>query len=115
MHEDGNVAFWGRNGTPFIGLKKLTAPAGKFSALLSNFRKADFYSLRSEYSHIPDAADYTLSIEIDGRRKSVVESDGMFEGMPTAVRRLQRDVDSMAEEFSGIRKHQAGLFYNGPY
>ncbi len=66
------------------------------TALIDEFRKADFFSLRDAYvSTVTDCQGAILSILFDGRQKSVGEYCGVSEGAPNALSNLEKRFDDL--------------------
>src|SRR5579862_6897996 len=109
IHGDGTVLYDGYLFAVAVpGKHRCTAPRKSVRELVRQFRDADFFSLRAEYYPMfqgdvywpPRAEAYLsteLSIEIDGKRKSVLDEFGGGEGMPRAVTDLEAAVDRGAE------------------
>jgi ankyrin repeat protein len=74
-----------------------TARPQDVRALAKKFIAADFYSLDSVYrAGVTDNPTYVLSIDIDGRKKEVMDYVGSWVGMPAVVTELEDAVDSFA-------------------
>jgi Domain of unknown function (DUF6438) len=66
--------------------------------LAAKFIAADFYSMDAEYSYlVTDQPTYILSIEIDGRKKEVLDYVGAWVGMPAVITELENAVDEAAQ------------------
>ncbi|HET9283868.1 MAG TPA: ankyrin repeat domain-containing protein [Candidatus Angelobacter sp.] len=66
-------------------------------ALAKRFIAADFYSMDSIYhAGVTDNPTYVLYIEIDGRKKEVMDYVGSWVGMPAVITELEDAVDSFA-------------------
>lgn len=66
-------------------------------ALARRFIDSDFYSMAPKYiAGVTDNPTYTLSIEIDGHRKQVVDYVGDEIGMPESISDLEEAVDKLA-------------------
>jgi hypothetical protein len=77
--------------------------------LAEEFVAADFYSMDPEYDvKAFDEPAYTISIEIDGRRKVLRDCAGALVGMPAVITELEDDVDKVAQTDRWIRKNQPG-------
>ncbi len=65
--------------------------------LAKRFVAADFYSMESSYTaNVTDSPTYTLSIEIDGHKKTVEDYVGDWQGMPAVITELEDGVDEFA-------------------
>ena len=61
------------------------------------FAAADFYSMdASYYASVTDNPTYSLSISIDGHKKSVEDYVGQWVGMPAVIDELENAVDELA-------------------
>ncbi len=68
------------------------------NALVAAFRAADFYSLEDSYrTSWLDGPTYTLTFEIGGVAKTVIDNGGENVGMPCRVDLLERMVDEVAQ------------------
>jgi hypothetical protein len=93
----GDVAYVGRRFVNVSGEQRATIPASDVARLIARFDAARFDSLRDEYrAQVTDLPTYTLTLERNGRRKTVVDYGGTGAGMPEAVRELQDEVDRVA-------------------
>ncbi|MBS1816177.1 MAG: ankyrin repeat domain-containing protein [Acidobacteria bacterium] len=69
----------------------------KLRELAQAFLDADFYSMDDKYeAGITDLSTYTLSINIDGKEKRVVDYAGAAVGMPAVIAELEKRVDETA-------------------
>lgn len=94
---DGEVTYVGRRFVNVVGEQHASAPRAEVQQLLARFDAVGFDGLRSEYrAQVTDLPTYTLVLERNGRRKSVVDYGGTGAGMPEAVRGLQDEVDRVA-------------------
>ena len=72
--------------------------AKKVRQLAARFVSADFYSMEPKYvASVTDNPTYVLSIDIDGRKKTVEDYVGEWEGMPAVISDLEAEVDSFAK------------------
>jgi hypothetical protein len=93
---DGTVLFKGSAATVVSGRHRGTVPPSNVAELVKLFEQTDYFCLRDEYVVPTDAERHTTSIEIDGRRKQVVNAAGLELGMPLAVERLEDAIDRLA-------------------
>jgi hypothetical protein len=94
----------GTDGIVFDGRSYVVAP-GKYSGavdpsavrkLAEKFVAADFYSMDHAYaSMMVDASSRTISIEIDGKKKQVLDGGGPT-GMPSIITDLEDEADAFA-------------------
>ena len=102
---NGAVSFEGRDDVAMPGYQHGNISPEKIRALLDEFRKADFYSLRDNYEvDAPDKPYYTVTLTIDGETKKVVDHDGARAGMPPSVTSLENAIDHA----SGAERWVAG-------
>jgi hypothetical protein len=102
------ILFNGRNFVSFTGTRRGTVDASAVRRLAENFIAADFYSMDDEYvSSVTDNPAYSLSIDIDGQSKKVLDYVGASQGMPAVITELKNEVDAFArtERWVGRRKH----------
>jgi ankyrin repeat protein len=97
LHGDGTVLYNGKSNVAFIGAHRGLVPAGNVVDLVKLFEKADYYSLREKYDcRASDMPTQTISIEIDGRRKQVIDYCGRNMGMSAAAEQLESDIDRLS-------------------
>lgn len=67
-------------------------------SLAKRFVEANFYSMDNEYAaNVTDCPSYTLSIDIDGSQKRLMDYMGTWIGMPAVIRDLEDSVDEHAK------------------
>jgi hypothetical protein len=94
---DGQVTYVGRNFVNVTGEQHATVPASEVQALLRRFDAAHFASLQDEYrARVSDLPTYTVELQRNGVRKSVLDYGGLSAGMPQTVRELQDEIDRVA-------------------
>jgi len=96
----------GTEGIVFVG-EGFVAASGKHTArvdaddvrkLAKRFVAADFYSMDGKYeASVTDMPGFVLSVEIDGRKKEVVDYVGEWVGMPAVISELENEVDAFAQ------------------
>ena len=70
--------------------------------MLAAFRRADFFSLRDAYvGPITDSERYVVSIEFDGRKKTVDEYAGFWAGKPDALDALETELFTLSHKANG--------------
>ena len=93
----GEVTYNGRAFVAVTGEQRAQVSRSEVAALLARFDATGFESLRDEYrANVTDLPTYTLTLERNGRRKSVLDYGGGMAGMPDAVHALQDEVDRVA-------------------
>jgi hypothetical protein len=93
----GEVLYSGRRYVLIENEHRTQIAPHEVQALLDQFRKSDFWSLRSKYvAPVTDNASYELTVSFDGRTKSVTDYVGRAVGMPEVVTRLENAVDLVA-------------------
>jgi hypothetical protein len=104
----GRVIFEGRG---MFGSETHAAslPKNKVRDLLSLARTADYFSLESSYNGdwIDPHSATTTTISIDGKTKSVEDSDGPTAGMPDIVGKFENAIDEVADA-KGWRSDYSG-------
>lgn len=96
---DGTVTYDGRMFVTVAGRHHDRISREAVTALIEQFRRADFFSMRDAYRPritIYDLPSATTSIAIDGHVKSVFDYDGDEYGMPAVVHELYRQIDRVA-------------------
>jgi hypothetical protein len=97
LRGDGTVIYNGQGFVLVSGEHRYAVDAAQVTQLLSEFRAAEFFSLLDRYeAGITDQTGTKVTIEIDGRRKSVYDYVGLSVGMPTSVWRLERSIERVA-------------------
>jgi len=94
---DGHVTYTGRNFVNVTGEQHATISQEAVQGLLRRFDAAHFDSLNDAYrANVTDLPTYTIVIERNGGRKTVLDYGGLSAGMPQAVRELQDEIDRVA-------------------
>lgn len=94
---DGEVTYVGRRFVNEVGERHATIPAAEARRLIARFDEIGFNDLRDEYrGRVTDLPTYTLTLERNGHRKTVLDYAGTSAGMPQSVRALQQEVDRVA-------------------
>lgn len=94
---DGSVLYEGHGYVAFTGTHRGLVPQSNVIELVKLFEKADYYSLQNEYTaSVTDNPTQTTSIDIDGRRKEIVDYVGLSAGMPLAVSQLENAIDRLS-------------------
>lgn len=102
---DGEVAYEGRAFVAVTGRQQGEVSRDEVAALLARFDAIGFDSLRDEYrAEVTDLPTFTLTLERNGRRKTVLDYGGSMAGMPDAVRALQDEVDRVAGTARWVRR-----------
>ena len=96
VDENGTVIYTGSGGAKVRGEKIYSIPVSAVRELVANFFQIDFFSLRDRYESkdlgngysqsVDHAYATTISIDIDGKKKSVY----LFYGAPDSLVDLQR-------------------------
>ena len=77
-----------------VGKHKAKISPAVVQQLVETFRRADYFWLFDEYRYsVTDNPSTVTSISFDGRSKTVFDYVGLEEGMPTAVRDLEKEID----------------------
>lgn len=94
---DGQVTYVGERFVNVTGERRAQIPRADVDRLLQRFDQIGFEQLRDEYrARVTDLPTYTITLERNGRRKSVADYGGLGAGMPQAVRDLQDEIDRVA-------------------
>lgn len=91
------ILFDGRAFVVAEGKHTDTVDADEVRELAKRIGEADFYSMDDSYSaSATDLPTYVLTVSIDGHQKQVVDYQGTWEGMPTAIIEFEDEVDAFA-------------------
>ena len=94
---DGDVTYVGQQFVNVVGERRASISRADVERLLRRFEEAQFDELRDAYrAHVTDLPTYTITLERNGRTKTVVDYGGLSAGMPRAVRDLQDEIDRVA-------------------
>jgi len=94
---EGDVRYVGERFVNVAGTQTATIPRADVERLLQRFDAIGFDNLRNEYrAQVTDLPTTTITLERNGRRKTVVDYGGTGAGMPEAVRALQDEIDRVA-------------------
>ncbi len=94
---NGDVVYVGQRFVNVVGERRTHISQEEVQRLLRRFDEIGFEDLHDVYrAPITDLPTYTLTLERNGRRKTVVDYGGVSAGMPRAVRELQDEVDRVA-------------------
>lgn len=93
----GDVTYVGRRFVNVVGEQHATIPAADARRLIARFDEIGFNDLQDSYrGRVTDLPTFTLTLERNGRRKTVLDYAGTSAGMPQSVRDLQQEVDRVA-------------------
>jgi hypothetical protein len=94
---DGHVTYVGEDFVNVTGERTATIPRADVERLLQRFDEIGFDQLHDAYrAEITDIPTYTVTLERNGRTKTVVDYGGVSAGMPRAVRELEDEIDRVA-------------------
>ncbi len=97
VREDGQVTWHGKRFVQVVGDRTARIRPAEARRLIAHFRAARFFTLEDRYAaRITDMPTQTLTLNVDGRTKTVVDYAGERAGMPTVVKALEKDVDETA-------------------
>jgi hypothetical protein len=97
ISSDGEVTYVGERFVDAVGERRATIPRADVERLLQRFDEVRFDQLRDAYrAEVTDLPTYTITLERNGRTKTVVDYGGLSAGMPRAVRDLQDEIDHVA-------------------
>ena len=95
---NGAVTYQGMASVWVLGEHRSTITREAMKKLVGLFRDSDYYSLNDQYiDNAFDIPTYEMSIEIDGKRKTIVDHGGLRVGMPVSVFDLENTVDEFAD------------------
>src|SRR6476646_4656040 len=94
---NGQVFYDGEFLVAFVGKHRAVVPHQQVVELVKLFAQADFFSLGDKYELGNSEGSYvTTSIEMNGRRKRLLDISGVAVGMPLAAERLEEAIDRIA-------------------
>lgn len=94
---DGQVVYVGERFVNVVGERRAIIPREEVQRLVRRFDEIGFDQLRDSYrAQVTDLPTYTVTLERNGRRKTVTDYGGLSAGMPQAVRDLQDEIDRVA-------------------
>jgi hypothetical protein len=94
---DGQVTYVGERFVNVVGERRANIAPADVERLLRRFDEVGFDRLRDAYrAQVTDLPTYTVTLERNGRRKTVVDYGGVSAGMPRAMRDLQDEIDRVA-------------------
>lgn len=94
---DGEVTYVGERFVNVAGERRATIPRADVERLVRRFDEIGFDQLRDSYrAPVTDLPTYTVTLERNGRTKTVSDYGGLSAGMPNAVRELQDEIDRVA-------------------
>lgn len=97
IRDTGDVRYVGEHYVNVIGEQHAVIPRADVQRLLRRFDAMGFDNLRSEYrAEVTDLPTTTITLERDGRTKSVLDYGGRMAGMPDSVGALQDEIDRVA-------------------
>jgi hypothetical protein len=97
ISDEGQVTYVGRRFVNVVGEQHATIPVEDVRRLLVRFDEIGFNNLRDEYrGRVTDLPTYTVTLERNGHRKTVLDYAGTSAGMPQAVRELEQEIDRVA-------------------
>jgi ankyrin repeat protein len=104
IHGDGTVLYAGDSFVVFTGEHRNYLSPEKVSEILDAFKRADYFSLKDEYSYqVTDCPTYTTTFRMDQVSKSVRDYVGAEAGMPQAVTDLENTFDRVAGTMKWIK------------
>jgi hypothetical protein len=106
INGDGEVVYVGERHVNVTGERRARISQAEVRSLLRRFDEIGFDELRDEYrAHVTDLPTYTITLERNGRRKTVVDYGGVDAGMPRALRALQDEIDRAANTAQWVRRN----------
>ena len=99
MRGDGSASYDGKAHVLVPGHHDFTIPKETVDCLLTQFRRADFWSLADDYSaDITDGPQYQVTLTIGGKSKTLNDYFGTSVGMPLVVTVLEKEIDRVAAD-----------------
>jgi hypothetical protein len=97
INGDGEVAYAGERFVNIVGERHATIPRADVEGLLRRFDDVGFMNLHDAYrAPVTDLPTYTITLERNGQRKTVLDYGGVGAGMPRSVRDLENEIDRVA-------------------
>lgn len=120
LHGDGRVRFasgleeFDRAGdydnAAMPGIHEARVPAADVEALVKRFDAAGFWDLRDEYrAQTFDIPEYSVTLAVGNRSKTVVDFMGETVGMPEAATEIEHEIDRVAGSDRWIKGNMALL------
>lgn len=104
IYGDGTTLYKGDSYVVLTGEHRDHLSLEQVSEILDAFRKADYFSLKDEYSYpVTDCPTYTTSFQVDQVSKSVTDYVGDEAGMPQSVSDLEETIDRVAGTMKWIK------------
>jgi ankyrin repeat protein len=104
IHGDGTVLYKGDAYVVVTGEHRDQLSPEQVTEILDAFRKADYFSLRDEYSYpVTDCPTYTTSFQVDQVSKTVKDYVGEETGMPESVSNLENTIDHVADTMKWVK------------
>jgi hypothetical protein len=101
---DGRIIYEGNRCVAVNGHHDGWIPASRVEELFEEFRRADFFSLRSGYFELStDLPTYVITLKYDRVSKTVTDYGGRRAGMPEAVTHLENAIDEIAQTDAWVR------------
>jgi hypothetical protein len=98
IHGDGTVSYKGNWYVSIDGEHATHVSPEAALQLFEKFRKANFFSLKSEYrAGVTDNPTYCLELVVGARKKVITDYVGEWAGMPAAITELEDAVDLTAD------------------
>lgn len=97
IRETGEVVYVGEQFVNVRGEQRAQIAPEALQALVARFDEIGFDNLQDEYrAPVTDHPTYTITLERNGRVKTVTDYAGINAGMPRAVRDLEDEIDRVA-------------------
>ena len=97
ISESGEVVYSGEQFVNVRGEQRAQVSPEAVRALIVRFDEIGFDDLQDEYrAPVSDHPTFTVTLERNGRSKTVIDYAGVNAGMPRAVRDLQDEIDRVA-------------------
>ncbi len=104
VHGDGTVLYEGNAFVVLTGEHKDRISPEQVSEMVDAFRKADYFSLKDEYSYlVTDCPTYETSFQVDQVSKTVRDYVGEEAGMPELVSDLESTIDRIVGTLKWVK------------
>lgn len=116
VYADGAVVFTGEKNVKTVGVAKGRISEKQLRRLLTEFEKADYFSLRDSYDasggcpfYLADGPVVRTGLLLNGRRKSVIHDSGCYDDgeklnpFPRGLDRLEELIDEIANSRQWVK------------
>ena len=105
IRSSGEVEYCGEGFVESLGEHRKTISVRTVAQLARFLDEAHFFDLRDRYiGRVSDQATYFVSVQMNGRSKTVLNYAGEFADMPSVVTEIEEAIDQAAETSTWVGK-----------